>query len=244
MSESQVAGAASTEAETSAVATPADPGATQTQGAPGNVSNEAPAGELGTSLLGGDGAEQPEAKPEGDATGDEKPADKAAEPVDFTALKLPEGVAQDDPLLASFTEAAAESGMSLDAAQALLDKIQPKIAAQIEAAQVQLYDAAKERISAWERSVREDPEIGGKNLAANMSRIIDTVARFGDVAEVKNALNMTGAGSNPAIVRLLHNMSKALSEGGAVAQGAPPSAPKTVGAVLYDHPTSHAATGV
>jgi hypothetical protein len=83
----------------------------------------------------------------------------------------------------------------------------------------------------WKEAVKADPELGGNRFNTTMQTCISAVNRFGGNAEQRaeliNALNFTGAGNNPAIIRLINNMASLLKEGSPMTTTAAPKAPMT-----------------
>ena len=166
------------------------------------------------------------------------PAAEAMKPADYQ-LELPEGTAPDDPLLVAFLEGAAKGGMDNDSVQAVVSALGPKIAEQM-AAPAKLWNELNDK---WRAEVKADAKLGGANLDATIATVasgIDLVSTPAEAQAVREALTMTGAGNNPAIVRLLHGMAARLVEKGAV-QGKSPADRRSAAAVLY--PTHNAAKG-
>ena len=226
MSETAPAGAGSTEAVTaaSAVPTPATE-TTQTAATPASPA-------LGESVLTSD------APPAGEtpAEGGEQPAGEQAA-LDYSTLKLPAGVTTEDPVFADFAAAAAEHKIAPEAAQALIDKVLPGITKQIADLQAEPVRLATERLAGWTNEVMADPEIGGAKLAAVKTNIARTMGQFGNPDEIKQALNETGAGSNPVLICWLNKMSAALGEGTPVTSGNPAGTHKSVADKLYGSPS-------
>lgn len=83
-----------------------------------------------------------------------------------------------------------------------------------------------------------DPEIGGAKLAGVKATVASAMAQFGNADEIKSALNETGAGSNPVLIKWFNRMASALSEGTPVKGGGVPNIRKSGPEVFYDHPNS------
>jgi hypothetical protein len=83
----------------------------------------------------------------------------------------------------------------------------------------------------WKDAVKADPELGGNRFQTTIQTCISAVNRFGgnaqQRAELLQALDFTGAGNNPAIIRLITNMASRLAEGSPVTQSAAPKQPQT-----------------
>src|SRR6185437_7889894 len=83
--------------------------------------------------------------------------------------------------------------------------------------------------AAWKDEVRGDPELGGNRIATTLNTCGSVIEQYGgtpqQIAELRQAFNATGAGNHPAVVRLLHNIGKALGEGRPVPAQKPAPAP-------------------
>lgn len=165
---------------------------------------------------GGEGGGQGEAgaKPDGEAG--EKPGDKgetktgAPETYDF---KAPEGVEQlDSQLVETFTPLAKELGLSNEQAQKLVD-IAPQIQQRMAQQQAEAWG---KQLETWVGEVKADKDIGGDNLPASMASAQKVMQQFG-TPELKEALEQTGMGNHPELVRLFVKVGKAISEDGIVA---------------------------
>lgn len=167
-----------------------------------------------------------EAKPEGD-----KPAEGLA--FSFDTLKLPEGMTLPDDAKTSFTDIVTKGGISTETAQALMD-LYGKQAGGMAAAQAEAWKTMNE---GWQAEVKADKDIGGDKLPG----VLQTIAKvLNDPAiaapGVKEALNFTGGGNNPAIVKTIYNLAKLVTEGGRHIAGSPAGsqkAPETLGDALY-----------
>jgi len=166
--------------------------------------------EAGTTLLTetpATGAEAPEVTAEGTAEGtteETKPTtdvevkpEGAPEAYD---LKVPEGMTLDSEMLDKYTPVFKELGLTNEAAQRLAD-------IQIQAQQ----EALVAQHTNWVQSVKSDPEIGGKNMDAAVKNAQSALARFGTPA-LKQALEQTGLGSHPELVRIFSKVGEAMAE--------------------------------
>lgn len=86
--------------------------------------------------------------------------------------------------------------------------------------------AWKDQQQAWQQEVIADPELGGANLEKTIAGIGSIMDRFGN-DEVRAALDQTGAGNHPAVVRFLSTLASQLREPGPTPQGGPASAAAT-----------------
>jgi hypothetical protein len=167
-----------------------------------------------------DAAKELNAKP---AEG-EKPAEPTAPVFEADKLALPEGFEANDKFEA-FKTLAAEKGVPTETAQALLalgaDAIKD-VATKAAEAQTAAWNKVTET---WIGEIKADPDIGGAKLESEVLPAIGRLLTEYGSPEVRAALDMTGAGNNPAMTRFFYKMAKALSEGKHVT-GSPTSGPK------------------
>jgi hypothetical protein len=201
--------------------------------APGAPAAGAPAADAGLtpppSLLG----EKPagEEKPaEGEAKPGEKPGEPA-KPIEYTDFTLPEGLSLDTEKVGQFKTLAAELGIPQEGAQKMLDMYTAEFK-QISEAPMRAWTDLQTK---WREEVTSDPVIGGANLEKNLAATkAGLTALLGESAgKFFEALNITGAGNNPEIVRGLIKAAAPHAPAGPV-KGNPASAGgKTAGATLY-----------
>jgi hypothetical protein len=127
-------------------------------------------------------------------------------------LTLPEGMEKNE-VYEEFTNFAKEAGFKHGDAQKLLDLSAKAMKANADA----IYGAWHKQQTDWLKTIKEDPELG-----PNLEGLRQTFAKVADNRELsdpefRKALDFTGAGTHPAIVRTLTRWAKALSEGGLVA---------------------------
>jgi hypothetical protein len=83
----------------------------------------------------------------------------------------------------------------------------------------------------WQEKVRLDPELGGNRFNTTVQTCKGAVNRYAgtpeQIAQAKADLTMTGAGNCPSIIRLIHNMARALQESSPVTQTAAPKPPQS-----------------
>lgn len=175
-----------------------------------------------------DGEVKPEAK-----EGEDKPADAETKPIEYTDFKLPEGMTLDEKLITDFKEFATENNLSQEDAQKLIDLHANTLKEAAEAP----YKAWATTQQQWQKDVMADTELGGQNfepMKVVLAKAIDQVG--GEQAKaIREALNFTGAGNNPDILRLIFRMGKAITEGSPTSTGGPTnvSKPKSAGEIMY-----------
>ncbi len=127
----------------------------------------------------------------------------------------------------------AESGLAQEQAQKLIDLA---VSREQQAAQrgAQAFVDLQDK---WVSEIKADPDIGGARLSASLaaaSRAIDRLA----VPGLKEALNLTGAGNNPAIVKAFVRIGQMLTEDRfAPGHAAAPAVPRSPAEILYDATT-------
>ena len=115
-----------------------------------------------------------------------------------------------------------ESGLPQEQAQKFVDMA---IAREQAAAQkgVQAFVDLQNK---WVSEIKADPEIGGDKLDASLASAARAIDRLG-VPGLKEALDLTGAGNNPAVVKAFVRLGQMVSEDRfQPANGGPPEAPK------------------
>lgn len=201
-------------------ATPAEPPAAADTGLtpPESLLNDKPDGE---------------AKPEGDKPadkpeGEEPPAE--VKPVEYTDFTLPEGVTLDAEKLGEFKKIAGEAQVPQEVAQKMVDLYSAEMKQLAEAP----YRAWTELQTKWQDEIRNDPVIGGQNLDQNLAATKAGIKNLlgEDAGKFFEALNLTGAGNNPDIVRGLFKAVAPHAPATPV-RGNPGSGSKTAGATLY-----------
>ena len=232
-----------------AAAAPAAPAAASSP-APAAAGEAAPAAKAPPAVIESLIGEAP--KPvEGEAA---KPAEEAkpAEPTTYD-IKLPEGVEADPALIDAAKAIFTEAKVAPEVAQKLATFHGEQMKALGDALVAKQYETWNTTISGWQKEVTADPELGGAKWSTTKAAIegglqsvfgvtpttpADAPQRAQHKAFVA-ALAYTGAGSNLAILRGLHRMVAARSEGKPVAVGGP--SPQKLSAAEKMYPTKQAA---
>lgn len=153
------------------------------------------------------------------------------QPTEFN-LKVPENASTvSKELLTEFTELAKSEKLSPEAAQKIVD-FAPKLGERIALANKQAWDTM---VQDWQGAVKNDPEIGGPKLEGTLSTIskaIDTYAPKEKEA-LLNAFRLTGAGSEPNIVKFIARLSQQVSEPKFLPGGGPVSKQSKGASALY-----------
>jgi len=151
-------------------------------------------------------------------------------PPETYEFKAPEGREYDAAVLTPFAEAAREANLTQDAAQKILDRMAPALAAR-----------QQEQVSAvrngWLDASRTDKEFGGERLQENLSaakRALDSFA----APELRKLLDDTGLGNHPEVIRMLVRVGKGMNEDSFVSGGAAFKGTRDLAAKLYPNTPS------
>ena len=181
-----------------------------------------------------DGQPAVEQTPEQIAAAEQAKTDEAAAaakaagaPEKYESFKAPEGATLDPGVMGQFEEAARELNLPQDAAQKMVDKMAPIMAAR-QAEQLQTMRTE------WETQSKADKEFGGEQLSANMAHAQKAMAQFA-TPELKSLLNESGLGNHPELIRFMVRAGKALGEDKIVNSGASNAgnSSRTAAEVLY-----------
>jgi hypothetical protein len=147
----------------------------------------------------------------------------------YEPFKLPEGVAVDPESLATATELFRTSSLDQEQAQKFIDLA----VSREQAAARKGVQAFVDLQNRWVSEIKADPDIGGNRLAASLasaSRAIDRLA----VPGLREALNLTGAGNHPAVVRAFVRLGQMISEDRFLpGRDAAPAASRSPAEVIY-----------
>ncbi len=178
---------------------------------------------------------QPAQTPAATADGTTAAASPATETSAATAapeaysFKAPEGTEYDPEILESFLGAAKEAGLTQDAAQKLIEKMAPALAAR----QVDQLQAIHKE---WQTASTADKEFGGDKLQENLGVARKALENFG-TPELRSLLDETGLGNHPEVIRMLYRAGRAISEDRFVGGSASGTGRLNPTNVLYDKTT-------
>lgn len=147
-------------------------------------------------------------KPE-DAQGDKGGEQSVNPPEDLKyELKMPEGVEFDSKHVEDFTKFSKdELKLPPDQAQKLLEWYGKTVQTNAKSMET----VWKETNDGWIKSAREDKEIGGDKFDANLAIAKQALKKFGS-PELTEALNYTGAGNHPELIKFFYKVAKATGE--------------------------------
>jgi hypothetical protein len=148
---------------------------------------------------------------------------------DVAKFTAPEGVTLDGEALKPALELFKESRLSQDQAQKFIDLA----VSREQAAATKGVQAFVELQNKWVSEVKADPDIGGTKLMASLASAARAIDRLG-VPGLKEALDLTGAGNHPAVVKAFVRLGQMVSED-RFARGshAEPAAPRSLAETIY-----------
>lgn len=156
-------------------------------------------------------AAAPETKPEVEApASDSKEAgSKEAESTETQEIeiKLPEDSFLDEGAVESIAAFAKERGLTKQQAQEILDRQNEAVKAYVEKSNLQV----KQVSESWKQLTLKDKEIGGEKFKENVQIAHEAVKRFASEDFIK-ALNETGFGNHPEVVRVFMRIGQAMRE--------------------------------
>ena len=168
---------------------------------------------------------------------DDKVVADAKAPDSYSDFNLPEGFQWLDGQLEAVHKIGKDNNLSQEALQSLIDlnadSVQQVTDSYAEAGEQAWADTHE----GWVETIKNDPELGGENLEATISNGRKAVQAFGEMVQVMGedgkpamgkdgkpsmvndlaeALQLTGAGSHPVVVRAFAMLGKLVGEGGMV----------------------------
>jgi hypothetical protein len=149
----------------------------------------------------------------------------------YGEFKLPDGVTADADSLKPATELFAASGLNQEQAQKFIDLAM----ARETAAASKSVQAFVDLQNTWVSEIKADPDIGGDRLKASLASASRAIDRL-DIPGLREALNFTGAGNHPAIVKAFVRLGQMISEDRfrPGRNAAPAGAPRSPAEVIYD----------
>ncbi len=151
----------------------------------------------------------------------------------YGEFKLPDGVTADAESLKPATELFAETGLNQDQAQKFIDLAMARETAAAHKSVQAFVDLQNQ----WVSEIKADPDIGGDRLKASLASANRAIDRL-DIPGLREALNFTGAGNHPAIVKAFVRLGQMIAED-RFRPGPParPQVPRSPAEVIYDgHP--------
>ena len=172
------------------------------------------------------------------------------QPTGYESFTMPEGYTMNDEQVSDVTTFAKDLGLDQTGAQKAVDK-HLEMMGKVHDQGIQAQEAMQ---SEWATETRNDTEFGGSNLSENIAGARKAMNSFSQPAvndgkpvlhqdgpmmgqqmtEMEVLMNEAGWGNHPAMIRVFHRISKAMSEDSFVTGAlAPPSTKKTQAEVMY-----------
>lgn len=152
---------------------------------------------------------------------DKAAADKAndtkANPFKLEEIKLPEGFEADKPTQEKFVSLVNKHGIPRHVVSELI-ALQADATKAASEAGSKLFDDTQ---AAWQDEVKKDPDIGGDKLPGVLAGIAKMIDQADDPAKLREALDLTGAGNHPVVIKWLNKFSAQFNEPGSVPRGDP-----------------------
>jgi hypothetical protein len=150
--------------------------------------------------------------------------------VEYGEFTLPEGMSVDTDALAQARALFSEARLPQEQAQKFIDLAVSRERAAAEAGA----RAFVELQNKWVSEIKADPDIGGARLNASLAAAARAIDRLA-VPGLKEALTLTGAGNNPAVVKAFVRLGQMISEDRfAPGHAAAPAVPRSPAERIYD----------
>lgn len=163
-----------------------------------------------------------------DSKADDTKKEEAPKEVEFTDFKLPEGYVADPELTGEFKAVAKALKLTQEQAQSLVD-MQTKLATkQSTAMHEQWANTQKD----WRAKSESDKEFGGTSFKANVGIAKTALDKFG-TKEFREAIENTGMGNHPELIRFLYKVGKSISEDKINTTGVGTKGPRDIARVLF-----------
>lgn len=182
-------------------------------------------------------AEAPKA-PEGQSV-------EPAPPPAYEPFTLPEGVTFEAERLGEFTKMLGEFELSAKVDHAAMQQLGQQMVerhiAEVTNTVTRLNKSYQDRWEQqkidWKDQFLADPEMGGNRFQTTVDSALGFIRTHGGTeaqqVEFQALMESSGLGNHPAMIRMLANAGKAMSEGRPLAATAPPAAPKSKTEAMY-----------
>ena len=133
--------------------------------------------------------------------------DKSGAPEKYQDFQAPEGIEIDAGLLEKFTPIAKDLNLSQDNAQKLIN-FQSEVATEMVNAQVKAWEDTQ---SSWVDNAKNDEEFGKGKFDASIVTARKAMREIGG-SDLEKALNETGMGNHPELIRAFYRVGKLIEE--------------------------------
>ncbi|EKC5520915.1 hypothetical protein OP256_001279 [Vibrio parahaemolyticus] len=150
----------------------------------------------------------------------DKDKDKETGAPEKYELSIPEGMELDEQALEKFEPLFREANMTNEQASKFAAAYGEHVNGMVERAQTEtvqsLQDQWIQQNKTWQGELLKDKEFGGANAKENFNIAKSVIDKFGgtkeEITEIRKAMNQTGAGNHPEIMRLLFRVGKAMQD--------------------------------
>jgi hypothetical protein len=151
----------------------------------------------------------------------EEPAAKGA-PEKYEDFKVPDGIKLDPAVIAKAAPIFKELGLPQEGAQKLVDMYR-ELSAEAAAAP---YKAYQDTVAGWLKEAQDHPDLRGKlgpgqEVNVRIGKLMDSLPDQKLASDFRSVMDITGAGNNPAFIRVMDYVAKQLTEGTHVAGNGP-----------------------
>lgn len=172
-------------------------------------------------------------------------SEEPAPPPVYDAFKLPEGITLKDERVKEFTNVLAELEtkskldhvLAQEFGQKMVDFHIAEVKQTVENINKYYQDNWERQKVQWKENFLKDPEIGGNRFQTTVDSALTFIRTHGGTpeqqAEFRNLMESSGLGNHSAVIRLLANAGRAMSEGKPLAASKPVSPPKSKTETLY-----------
>jgi hypothetical protein len=152
---------------------------------------------------------------------EEKPPEEPA-PAKYADYKLPEGFEVDEELLTEANDLFKSMKLSQSNAQKLMDLYVKTNQEALEAP----YKAFKDLQDKWREEAMSHPDLKGKlgpgkEISVRIAKALNGLNDPQLAQDFRQAMDLTGAGNNPAFIRVIAKLASAVTEGSHVAGNGP-----------------------
>lgn len=160
---------------------------------------------------------------------EEAAPETAATPFDAAKFEWPEALVFTDEDKQGIAELAGTHKISQEGMSALLERHAKAMEAASDRAGETMAEAWSGTINEWTAAVKTEHGAKFEEVLTKCERVVD---EFGG-KDLRQALEVTGAGSNPAVIRFIAKMADALGEAKPVNTGGEPAGEKNLLAAMY-----------
>jgi hypothetical protein len=158
-----------------------------------------------------------------------KTTEGQAAPLSAADIKLPDGFTVDEAIMTPFVELVNKYNIPREAVDAFVDLQAKATQKNSEASSLAWADMQKQ----WTDEIAADPDLSGQAWDTKHAPAIGQMLDKYGSPDVRAALDLTGAGNNPHVVRMFAKLAAAVTEPGFVPAPAPADGQSSVESRIY-----------